>query len=228
MAPQASPSPIASWALVLLTGLALASPCRAAVLRGELHTPGSGRTESVSNPYAGQAGSIAGVAPTVRGVVTDAVIYLERIPAAAESALARDPQHPALVQRHQSFEPRVLAVAIGTVVEFPNQDPIYHNVFSVSPIKRFDLGKYPKGHSKRLTFERAGLCNVYCDIHSNMAAYILVLANHAFTQPNAEGAFAFPALPPGHYALHVWHPDLPPLERAVDLPADGLALDLRY
>src|SRR5215831_15090682 len=184
--------------LALVMGAA-ATNCRAAVLRGELHIPSSAqRVETVSSPYAGQAGSLPHVPPIVHGAPADAVIYLDRIPASAESLLARTAGTPRLVQRDQSFDPRVLAVAVGTTVEFPNADPIFHNVFSVSPVKRFDLGRYPKGHSKRVTFDKPGLVNVYCEIHTNMAAYVLVLPHHAFAQPGADGAFALPDLPPGH------------------------------
>jgi plastocyanin len=213
-------------ALVMSAGT---TTSRAAVLRGELHIPSSAqRIETVSSPYTGQAGSLPHVPPIVHGAPVDAVIYLDRIPAAAESVLARAAGTPRLVQRDQSFDPRVLAVAVGTTVEFPNADPIFHNVFSVSPVKRFDLGRYPKGHSKRVTFDRPGLVNVYCEIHTNMAAYVLVLPHHAFAQPAADGAFALPDVPPGHYQLHVWHPDLPEMVRDLDLPADGTTLDLRY
>lgn len=209
--------------------VSVASACSAAVLRGELHVPPSAQhSEVVTNAYSGQAGSLANVRPTVRGAVTDAILYFDRIPAAAETTLARREGHPQLVQRDQSFDPRVLAIAVGTTVEFPNGDPIYHNVFSVSPVKRFDLGRYPKGHSKRVTFDKTGLVNVYCEIHSNMAAYVLVLPHHGFTQPATDGTFAMPDVPPGHYHLHVWHPDLPGLERDVELPAGGATLDLRY
>ncbi len=212
-----------------LVALGLVAPAHAAVLRGELHVPASSRTvERVTSAYTGQAGSLASPRPTVRGAVTDAVVYVDRVPAAAESALASSTTRPQLVQRDQSFDPRVLAVAVGTAVDFPNADPIYHNVFSVSPVKRFDLGRYPRGRSKRVTFDRPGLVNVYCEIHSNMAAFVLVLPHHAFTQPDGEGRFALPDLPPGHYKLEVWHPDLPSLERDVDLPEGGATVDLRY
>ncbi|MFI5372087.1 MAG: hypothetical protein ACHQ52_11060 [Candidatus Eisenbacteria bacterium] len=228
MGPTRSKTPRAR-AIVVLAGIAVAGVCHAAVLRGELHIPSSSqRIETVSSPYAGQAGSLAHVPPTMHGAPRDAVIYLDHIPASAESALTAAAGSPRLVQRDQSFDPRVLAVAVGSSVDFPNADPIFHNVFSVSPVKRFDLGRYSKGHSKRVTFDRPGLVNVYCEIHSNMAAYVLVLPHHAFAQPAENGTFALPDVPPGHYQLHVWHPDLPDLERDVDLPAGGLTLDLRY
>ena len=171
-----------------------------------------------------------GMHAAVRGLVTDAVISVDRVPTAAESALAKaEVPRPRLAQKDQEFLPRVVAVAIGGEVDFPNLDPIYHNVFSLSPIKKFDLGKYPQGHSKTVTFPRTGLVNVYCDIHSSMEAFVLVLPNHAFARPRTDGGFALPDLPPGHYTVRVWHPDLGTIAREVDVPASGgLTLDLSY
>jgi hypothetical protein len=123
----------------------------------------------------------------------------------------------------------VLAVAVGQKVEFPNQDRIYHNVFSLSPVRRFDLGKYPRGESRQVVFSKAGLVNVYCDIHSDMEAFILVLPNAAFVRPQDSGAFAFPELPAGKYHVKIWHPDYPEQEREVEIPATGtVACDFTY
>ena len=130
---------------------------------------------------------------------------------------------PQLAQKNEAFVPRVVAVAVCSSVDFPNLDPIYHNVFSLSTTRRFDLGKYPRGHSKAVVFARAGLVNVYCDIHSEMEAFVLVLPHHAFSRPGADGSFELPGLPPGHYRLHAWHPDLPEIVRAVEIPEQGEA-----
>jgi hypothetical protein len=163
------------------------------------------------------------------GMPSDAVISIEHVPAGVDSALAPVPGTPRLAQKNQEFMPRVLPVAAGTTVEFPNLDPIFHNVFSVSPGKRFDLGKYPRGQSRRVRFDRPGLIQVYCDIHSNMAAYIVVLPNRAFTQPDESGRFELPALPAGDYVVSVWHPDFPRLRRTIHVPANGdLELNLDY
>jgi len=162
-----------------------------------------------------------GMHDVVRGLATDAVVFVDHVPAPADSAIAAAEARPTLAQRNQSFEPRVLAVAVGTAVDFPNLDPIYHNVFSLSPAKRFDLGKYPRGHFKTVVFDRVGLVNVYCDIHSNMEAFVRVLENHAFARPAADGSFTLPALPAGRYQLHVWHPDLPESIESVEVPATG-------
>jgi hypothetical protein len=115
----------------------------------------------------------------------------------------------------------VLAIQVGTTVDFPNRDPIYHNVFSVSPAKRFDLGKYAQGHSRRVRFDKAGVINVYCDIHSDMAAWVYVVPHHVFAQANAAGRFTLPELPAGTYTLKAWHPDRGEQTVTVDVPARG-------
>ena len=179
------------------------------------------------NAYPGRASSLPNMRMMAHGVVSDAVVWLERVPASADTVFPGP--RPKLAQKDQCFQPRVLPVAAGTAVDFPNLDPIFHNVFSASPIKRFDLGKYPRGQSKRVIFDKPGLVNVYCDIHSDMEAFVLVLTTHVFTQPDGNGAFALPPVPAGDYTLHVWHPDRPELKREVQVPASGeLALDLDW
>ncbi len=211
---------------VLLAVLAAVAPARAGVVRGSLHTAVTAAPAAV-DAYPGRATSMPGARGVLRGAPVDAVISVERIPARAESLLAAHAGRPKLAQRNQSFSPRVLPVAAGSVVDFPNLDPIFHNVFSVSPARRFDLGKYPRGESRPVSFPRTGLVNVYCDIHADMAAYVLVLPNHAFTQPAADGTWALPDLPAGRYLVRWWHPDLPGGSREVDVPATGdVVLDL--
>ena len=207
-------------ALLLASG---ASAAGAGTIRGLLTVPGASVSPAALTPYPGQARSLCGMDPTPLGRVTDAVVYLEQIPAAAESTLARCPRPARLAQLHQAFVPRVLPVAVGTTVEFPNEDPIYHNVFSVSPVKRFDLGKYPRGHSKSVLCNRTGVINVYCDIHSDMAAFIVVVPNHGYTQPDTTGAFVLEGLPAGRYTVHAWHPDLGERKCAIEVPAEGEA-----
>jgi len=209
--------------LAVLAGLCLAVPAVGGTIRGSIHVPGVASTPSPAmNAYPGRAGAMTGMHGPALGRVTDAVVYVEKIPAAAESALARmPPARPRLAQKDEAFVPRVVPVAVGSAVDFPTLDPICHNVFSLSPTRRFDLGKYPRGQSKAVVFNRPGLVKVYCDIHSEMEAFVLVLPNRAFAQPRPDGAFELPELPPGRYELHVWHPDLPEIVRAVDLPEGG-------
>ena len=199
--------------LALLSLLAVGSlhieSARAAI-RGTVTVPRTGNDAAPNlNPYPGKASSMASPARLKRGAVTDAVIYLDGpVPSRATAPSSPVSIQNRLAQKGQAFVPRVMAILAGTRVEFPNEDPIYHNVFSVSPAKRFDLGKYSRGKSKSVTFEKPGRINIYCDIHSNMEAFIVVLSNRWFAQPDASGRFTLPDLPPGRYPIKAWHPDL--------------------
>jgi plastocyanin len=201
----------------------------AGVVRGTVHLPAAGAARAALKPYAGNANALPGAGHSAPGRPEDTVIHVESLDAAVAAALPASPGKPELVQRNQAFEPRVLAIAAGTEVEFPNRDAIYHNVFSLSPTQRFDLGKYPRGQSKRVTFRRTGRVHVFCDIHSNMEAYVVVLPHRAFARPDASGAYALPDLPGGTYELVLWHPDFGETRRTVTVPADGDArVDLEF
>jgi plastocyanin len=108
-------------------------------------------------------------------------------------------------QRDQTFVPYVLAIRAGTRVEFRNSDRTYHNVFSLSKAGRFDLGRYGRGGSKSVRFERPGAVRVFCDIHSHMSAFILVFAHRYFATTAADGSYRIPDVPPGTYRLVVWN-----------------------
>jgi plastocyanin len=209
--------------LAMVVGLWLgASSAGAGPLRGTVHVPAAPKDGSVCEPYPGRANALAGHSRPPRGAIGDAIVYLEALPAAADSALPL-PVRPKLAQQDQSFQPRVIAVPVGGSVDFPNLDPIYHNVFSVSPARRFDLGKYPRGESRTVRFAKPGVINVYCDIHSDMAAFILVLPNRAFARPRPDGSWELPEVPPGRYTLCWWHPDFAGGKREIEIPAGGAA-----
>ena len=106
------------------------------------------------------------------------------------------------------FQPRVVAVPKNTTVEFPNADPIYHNVFSVSGANRFDLGLYRSGASKPKTFEEAGLVRVYCNIHPQMVGFVMVVDSDYVTVTPPSGDFALPNVPAGARTLKVWHEEV--------------------
>jgi plastocyanin len=108
-------------------------------------------------------------------------------------------------QRDESFVPRVTAITRGSTVEFPNFDPYFHNVFSLSRVMTFDLGRFRKGEKRERTLTRAGVIKVYCHIHSEMAATILVFDHHLYTTPATDGSFAIDAVPAGTYQLSAWH-----------------------
>src|SRR5439155_8368741 len=108
-------------------------------------------------------------------------------------------------QENESFVPRVLAITRGSTVDFPNGDPFFHNVFSLSGAGTFDLGRYPDGQSRSRQFTKAGLVKVYCHIHSHMSATILVLDHPFFVTPADDGAFVLPKVPAGEYTVVAWH-----------------------
>lgn len=130
-----------------------------------------------------------------------AVIYIESVPGSYEPART----HPQLNQRDMVFRPLVLPIVVGTTVDFPNSDPLFHNVFSLSQPKEFDLGRYPKGQKKSVTFEHTGVVSVYCEIHSYMFATILVLQNPYFAVPDEDGNFILKNVPTGTYQLSFWY-----------------------
>jgi hypothetical protein len=119
----------------------------------------------------------------------------------------------------------VLAIPVGTVVEFPNSDHIYHNVFSLSKPKRFDLGRYANGRSKWVRFDRPGIVRVFCDIHSHMSAFILIFGHRYFATTDAEGRYRIDNIPPGTYNVVAWQEGEARDTRTVRIPGQGGALE---
>ncbi|MDQ2899690.1 MAG: hypothetical protein M3Y07_07805 [Acidobacteriota bacterium] len=115
------------------------------------------------------------------------------------------PVHGSMRQIGRRFSPDVLAIPVGSIVSFPNMDPIFHNVFSLSKAKAFDLGNYTKGDSREVTFARPGVVSVDCDLHPNMAATIVVTPNQWYAQADRMGKFAINDIPPGEYTVVAWH-----------------------
>jgi plastocyanin len=124
-----------------------------------------------------------------------------------------------MLQKDLTFVPALLPVQTGTRVTFPNLDDTYHNIFSFSPAKRFDLGRYRPDETPipSVLFDVPGLVTVRCDIHEHMRALILVLDTPYFVMSDAEGRFRLSGLPPGHYTLKAWLSSRTTLERSVEL-----------
>ena len=131
-----------------------------------------------------------------------AVVYIDSAPRQAFDALPAG--RVKLDQRNQAFEPHLLAITVGTTVDFPNDDPLFHNVMSLARGNAFDLGRYPKGQSKSVRFDVPGIVPIVCDIHSHMSAYVLVFSHPFFTVTDADGRYAMPNIPAGTYTLKVW------------------------
>ena len=129
----------------------------------------------------------------------------------------------------KSFSPHVLVVAVGSTVAFPNHDPFNHNVFSLSEEQPFDLGLYGRGEARSIRAERPGILRVYCNVHAQMSAVIVVRDGPHFAQPSGDGSFDLPDVPPGRYVLHAWHERASEINRTLDVGAagtSGVALEL--
>ena len=198
--------------LVLLSLAALPAALRAdAVIEGRVPLPKARTAPVMNRRYEIVAkGGVLSINPPL------AVVYLEgSFPASAALPVAQ------MAQKDLAFEPALLPVQIGTKVEFPNFDDTYHNIFSYSPAKRFDLGRYRSDEKPvpSQVFDVAGLVTLHCDIHDHMRALILVLATPHFVVTDPEGRFRLTGLPPGRYTLKV--DSKTTLERPVELAADA-------
>src|SRR5437660_9308312 len=109
-----------------------------------------------------------------------------------------------LVQKYKSFEAHVLVVPVGSLVEFPNRDPFFHNVFSLFEGKRFDLGLYEAGSTRNVHFDKPGISYIFCNIHPEMSAVVIALNTPYYAISTERGELAIPAVPPGRYILRVW------------------------
>lgn len=157
------------------------------------------------------------------------VVWLE--PVQGRPALPASPVHTVL-QRGKRFTPHVSVVTVGTVVDLPNLDPIFHNAFSNFAGQPFDTGLYPPGTSQKIRFRRAGVVRVFCNIHSSMSAVIVVLETPFYATTSATGTFRIGDVPPGEYILKVWHEraaesKLKQLEKRVTIGSEGLQLPLQ-
>lgn len=154
----------------------------------------------------------------------DFVVYIEGPAGSAElpSTNVVEVTTKKVAQQGAVFQPHILPVVAGTTIEWPNDDDIYHNVFSMSDAKQFDLGLY-KGNppNKRVTFDKPGRVDVFCSIHENMHCVILVLENPYFAATAEDGNYRIPHVPAGTYKLKAWHERLPSDEREIVVPTNG-------
>ena len=146
------------------------------------------------------------------------VVYLESAPSLAFPD--SEPQRATMDQRNETFVPHVLAITVGTTVDFPNSDNTYHNVFSLRG-PRFDLGRYAAGRSKSVRFDRPGIVRVFCEIHSHMSAFILVFNHRYFSVTSADGRYQLGRVPPGRYTLVAWNEGVIRESRPIVIPEDG-------
>jgi plastocyanin len=182
----------------------------------------------------GRVELIASRDPAVRKArdFSGVVVWLESFSPRGDGAVpARPPREATMDQRDKSFQPHVLAIQVGAVVNFPNSDPIFHNAFSNFDGQIFDIGLYPPGTSRRVLFRRPGIVRVFCNIHPMMSAVIVVLQTPWFATTDASGHFRMEGVPPDEYRLKVFHEralagTLEQLEQRVTVGAGSVALPL--
>ena len=152
--------------------------------------------------------------------ISNAVVWLRPVDAAYQPGSDKDSAtrlHFRVLQEHKRFQPHVLAVPVGSVIDFPNLDPFLHNVFSLFEGKRFDLGLYEAGTSHSVTFDLPGICYIFCNIHPEMSAAVVVIDSPYFATSDRAGQFSITNVVPGNYILNVWHERGKP-EKETDYP----------
>ena len=171
---------------------------------------------AVATHAAGVTGQVTLPSGTARG----AVVYLEG------GALSSPLAHAVVDQRNKMFLPHISVVTRGTTVRFPNDDTLFHNVFAYFQAKKFDLGMYPRGATKSVTFDKTGLVVLLCNVHSDMSAYIMVVDTPYYAVADSAGRFHLPNVPPGTYTLHAWHESGAQLTRTVTVETQTAPLEL--
>jgi plastocyanin len=152
------------------------------------------------------------------------VVYLEPVAGAAPPTRRAA---PTIRQRYAQFRPGFLAIAVGQSVRMPNDDDVDHNVFSYSKGNEFDLGLYPAGESRSVSFRKPGLVRIYCSIHESMNGTLFVAPSPYFSRASDSGSFLIAGVPPGRYRLRTWCERLPETTRELELaPGQSLELEL--
>jgi plastocyanin len=168
-----------------------------------------------------QAADIEGhVTINHRGAAREAVVYFEGEKKAVPLSKA------VIDQRQKTFIPHILVVPVGTNIQFPNNDTVFHNVFAYFDAKKFDLGMYPHGTTKTIKFDKKGLVSLLCNVHSDMSAYIMVVDTPYYAITDKQGHFQIKDMPPGTYVLRAWHESGYTLTQTITIKAEENPLDL--
>lgn len=149
--------------------------------------------------------------------VTEVLVYIEEAPAGMGGLMPKGPF--SMVQKGRTFQPRVLVVPVGATVTFPNLDRELHNVFSLSPLKAFDLSLYQAGELRSVLFDKPGIIPVFCNIHPQMSAHVIVVNNPLFSHPDASGAYELKGIPEGTVRVSAWHRLVKPVQKEVTIIA---------
>ena len=163
---------------------------------------------------------------------SNVVVWLIPLDSSVQTSAAptHPTQAPELVQRNKTFQPHILVVEVGTVVQFPNKDPFFHNIFSLFEGKRFDLGLYEAGSSRTMRFDRPGVSFLFCNIHAEMSGVVVAVGTPYFGSSDRAGHLAISHVPDGRYEMHVWYErslpeDLKGLTRALIISDSARSLN---
>jgi plastocyanin len=209
-----------AWSVIVERSFAAFEQTRGSI-RGRIDIGRKARISERRPEVSDFGAAVASGAPDLRR----GVVYLETAPAAALEE--REPSRATLDQRNETFVPHVLAVTVGTIVDFPNSDRTYHNVFSLSKAKRFDLGRYAAGRSRPVQFDRPGVVRVFCDIHSHMSAFVLVFNHPFYDVAEVDGRFRIDNVPAGTYNVIAWYEGETLANRSAAVVAGGV-VDLDF
>lgn len=160
-------------------------------------------SRSLIQKYVTKSETTHGNTEATSGELPTVVIYIDDIKTVNNQAA--DGRVTILDQTHEKFIPYVLPILVGTTVRFLNSDDVYHNVFSYSQAKSFDLGRYATGKYRSVKFDKPGVVKIYCDIHTQMNAFVVVLKNPYFTITDEHGNFVIEDVPPGTYTVKAWY-----------------------
>ena len=158
----------------------------------------------------GKAGTVKGTITIGGSPASGVVVSIEGLPTEhLKSQVSNlESERAVMDQRDGKFIPRVLPVRVGTRVNFPNNDDVWHNVFSTSDAKKFNLGLYPPGKTRNVTFDKPGVVRILCNVHPDMEAYLVVKEHPFFALSDPRGNYRLDAVPVGRYRLEIWHPEL--------------------
>lgn len=211
--------------IILLLGVWAVNAAAAGTISGTVRAEGKSQAQTQESGGAYDSRNLKFAERVNYTELHDFVVYVEgpvvtNLPASDK---------PAVVETHRVtqigavFSPHVLPVLVGTSVEWPNNDNIYHNVFSMSDVRPFDLGLYMHPETKQVVFDKPGRADVFCSIHSRMNCIVLVLENPYFAPAAANGHYVISNVPPGTYKLKAWHERLPAEVKEITVPETGEA-----
>jgi plastocyanin len=187
-------------------------------------------TEVGASDVTAKVGIIKGTITIAGKPTADAVVSVEGIaPEVIKAQMSATKSKKAVLeQREMKFIPFVLPVLVGTTVDFPNNDKNWHNVYSKSEAKKFDLGLYAPGKSRSATFDKPGVVRILCNVHPTMEAFIVVKEHPYFTAPDKSGNYRLNGVPLGKYRVQVWHPQLGTSEAGVEIVREGEVVDINF